>query len=101
MISALTFSGLSARAASVAATLESTPPESPSTTRSKPTLRTSLRTKPIRMSRTRAPLICSAGKTSLEGLAGALMPDAAELVDRELDLLVAQQRALQPFAADG
>src|SRR5438128_8191985 len=100
MIAARTLSAPSASAASVATRLESTPPLRPRTTRSKPTLRTSLRMKPTRTRRTSSGLIRSGGKTGSERLAGALMPDPSQLVDGELEPLVAQQRIGEPLAAD-
>src|SRR2546425_8128099 len=100
MMNATTFFGPSASAASVATRLESTPPLKPSTTRSNPTLRTSLRMKPTRMPRTNSGLSRSGGKTGSERLAGALMPDPAELVDGQLEPLVAQQRIGKPLAPD-
>src|ERR1700730_702686 len=48
MITGTTFFGPSARHAMAAVSAESIPPERPTTTRSKPTLRTSSRTKPTR-----------------------------------------------------
>src|SRR3989441_1967726 len=100
MMNATTFFGPSASAASVATRLESTPPLKPSTTRSNPTLRTSLRMKPTRMPRTNSGLIRSGGKTGSERLAGALMPDPTEFVDGQLEPLVAQQRIGKPLAPD-
>src|SRR5438874_6252768 len=100
MIRARTLSAPSASAASVATRLESTPPLKPRTTRSNPTLRTSLRMKPTRMRRTSSGLIRSGGKTGSERLAGALMPDPAEFVDGQLDPLVAQQGIGETLAAD-
>src|SRR5712664_145131 len=100
MMKATTFFGPSASVASVATRLESTPPLKPSTTRSNPTLRTSLRMKPTRMPRTSSGLIRSGGKTGSERLAGALMPDASQLVDGKFEPLIAQQRIGQPLAAD-
>src|ERR1700694_873102 len=100
MMKATTFFGPSASVASVATRLESTPPLRPRTTRSKPTLRTSLRMKPTRIPRTSSGLIRSGGKTGSERLAGALMPGSAQLVDGQLDPLVAQQRVGEPLAAD-
>src|SRR5438874_7110689 len=100
MITARTLSAPSASAASVATRLESTPPLKPRTTRSNPTLRTSLLMKPTRMRRTSSGLIRSGGKTGSERLAGALMPDPAEFVDGQLEPLVAQQRIGEPFAPD-
>src|ERR1700736_6949976 len=91
MMKATTFFGRSASVASVATRLESTPPLRPRTTRSKPTLRTSLRMNPTRIPRTSSGLIRSGGKTGSERLAGALMPGSAQLVDGQLDPLVAQQ----------
>src|ERR1700686_2261508 len=100
MMKATTFLGPSASAASVATRLESTPPLSPSTTRSKPTLRTSFRMKPTRMRRTSSGLIASGGKTGSERLAGTFMPDPAQLVDGQFEMLVTQQRIGQPLAAN-
>src|SRR3984893_18666158 len=100
MMKATTFFGPSASVASVATRLESTPPLKPRTTRSKPTFRTSLRMKPTRMRRTSSGFIGSGGKTGSVRLAGALMPDSAQLVDGQLDPLVTQQRIGQPLAAD-
>src|SRR3989442_10897341 len=100
MMKATTFSGPSASVARVATRLESTPPLKPSTTRSNPTLRTSLRMKPTRMPRTSSGLIRSGGKTGSERLAGALMPHSTQLVDREFDPLIAQQGIGQPLPAD-
>src|SRR3982074_3411996 len=100
MITPSTFFGPSACAESVATRLESTPPLRPSTTRSKPTLRTSFWINPTRIPRTNSGLIASGGKTGSERLAGALRPDPAELVDGQLDPLVTQQRIGQPLAAD-
>src|SRR5438105_7735007 len=100
MIRARTLSAPSATAASVATRLESTPPLKPRTTRSNPTLRTSLRMKPTRMRRTSSGLIRSGGKTGSERLAGALMPDPAELVDGQLEPLVAQQRIGESLSPD-
>src|SRR6267378_6177069 len=100
MMKATTFFGPSASVASVATRLESTPPLRPRTTRSKPTLRTSLRMNPTRMRRTSSGLIRSGGKVGSERLAGTLMPDPAQLVDGELDPLVAQQRIGEPLTAD-
>src|ERR1700737_4004289 len=85
------FFGPAASVASVATRLESPPPLRPRTTRSKPTLRTSLRMKPTSIPRTSSGLIRSGGKTGSERLAGALMPGSAQLVDGQLDPLVAQQ----------
>src|SRR6266853_3720328 len=99
MMKATTFVGPSASVASVATRLESTPPLRPRTTRSKPTLRTSLRMKPTRIPRTSSGLIRNGGKTGSERLAGALMPDPSQLVDGELDALVSQQRIGQSLAA--
>src|SRR3979411_3143401 len=101
MMKATTFFGPSASVASVATRLESTPPLKPRTTRSKPTFRTSLRMKPTRMPRTSSGLIRSGGKTGSVRLAGALMPDPSQLVDGQLDPLVAQQRIGEPLTADG
>src|SRR5207302_11485890 len=100
MIRARTLSAPSASAASVATKLESTPPLKPRTTRSNPTLRTSLRMKPTRMRRTSSGLIRSGGKTGSERLAGALMPDPAEFIDGELDPLVPQQGIGETLAPD-
>src|ERR1700730_5392569 len=100
MMKATTFFGPSASVASVATRLESTPPLRPRTTRSKPTLRNSLRMNPTRIPRTSSGLIRSGGKTGSERLAGALMPGSAQLVDGQLDPLVAQQGVGEPFAAD-
>src|SRR6266849_827930 len=100
MMKATTFFGPSASAASVATRLESTPPLRPRTTRSKPTLRTSLRIKPTRIPRTSSGLIRNGGKTGSERLAGALMQDPSQLVDGELEPLIAQQRIGQPLPAD-
>src|SRR5256885_16466362 len=100
MIRARTLSAPSASAASVATRLESTPPLKPRTTRSNPTLRTSLRMKPTRMRRTSSGLIRSGGKTGSERLAGALMPDPAEFIDGQLDPLVAQQGIGETLASD-
>src|SRR6266851_2224808 len=100
MMKATTFFGPSASAASVATRLESTPPLRPRTTRSNPTLRTSLRMNPTRIPRTSSGLIRSGGKTGSERLAGALMQDPSQLVDGELEPLVAQQRIGQSLAAD-
>src|SRR6202023_2304486 len=94
------FVGPSASVASVATRLESTPPLRPRTSRSKPTLRTSLRMNPTRIPRTSSGLIRSGGKTGSERLAGALMPGSAQLVDGQLDPLVAQQGVGEPLAAD-
>src|SRR5438270_3760081 len=92
MTTARTLRGPSASLASVATRLESTPPLRPSTTRSKPTLRTSLRMKPTRIRLTSSGLMASGGKIGSERLAGALMPDSAKLVDGQFQLFVAQQR---------
>src|SRR2546427_13017113 len=100
MMNATTFFGPSASAASVATRLESTPPLKPSTTRSNPTLRTSLRMKPTRMPRTNAGLIRSGGKTGAEKLAGALMQDATEVGDGQLEPLRAQHRIGNALAPD-
>src|SRR5438309_933699 len=100
MITPSTFFWRSAWEASVATRLESTPPLSPSTTRSKPTLRTSFWMNPTRIFRTSSGLIWSGGKTGSERLAGALMPDSAKLVDGELDALVTQERIGQPLASN-
>src|ERR1700686_4711453 len=100
MMKATTFFGPSASVASVATRLESTPPLRPRTTRSKPTLRTSLRMKPTRIPRTSSGLIRRGGKAGSERLAGALMPDPSQLVDGQLDPLVAQQGVGEPLAAD-
>src|SRR5713226_9053158 len=100
MITPSTFLGPSASVASVATRLESTPPLRPSTTRSKPTLRTSLRMKPTRIRRTSSGLIRSGGKTGSERLAGALMPDPSQFIDGEFDPLIAQQGIGQPLASD-
>src|SRR2546422_1253740 len=100
MMKATTFFGPSASVASVATRLESTPPLNPRTTRSNPTLRTSLLMKPTRMRRTSSGLIRSGGKTGSERLAGALMQDPAEFVDGQLEPLIAQQRIGEPFAPD-
>src|ERR1700737_336592 len=100
MMKATTFFGPSASVASVATRLESTPPLRPRTTRSKPTLRTSLRMNPTRIPRTSSGLIRSGGKTGSERLAGALMPGSGQLVDGQLDPLVAQQGVGEPLAGD-
>src|ERR1700730_1479740 len=100
MMKATTFFGPSASVASVATRLVSTPPLRPRTTRSKPTLRTSLRMKPTRIPRTSSGLIRSGGKAGSERLAGALMPGSAQLVDGQLDPLVAQQGVGEPLSAD-
>src|SRR3984893_3408851 len=100
MMKATTFFGPSASAASVATRLESTPPLRPRTTRSNPTLRTSLRMKPTRMRRTNSGLIRRGAKTGSVGFAGTFMPDPAQLVDGELDSLVAEQRIGETLAAD-
>src|SRR5438132_2066459 len=100
MISARTLSAPSASVASVATRLESTPPLRPRTTRSKPTLRTSLRMNPTRMPRTSSGLIRSGGKIGSVRLAGTLMPDPAQLIDGQLDALVAKQWIGEPLAAD-
>src|ERR1700730_7702008 len=99
MIRASTLSAPSASAASVATRLESTPPLSPRTTRSKPTLRTSLRMNPTRIPRISSGLIRSGGKTGSERLAGALMPDSSQLVDGEFESLIPQHRVRQALAA--
>src|SRR5437660_12935998 len=100
MISARTLSAPSASVASVATRLESTPPLRPRTTRSKPTLRTSLRMNPTRMPRTSSGLIRSGGKIGSERLAGTLMPDSSQLVDGELEPLVSKHRVRQALAPD-
>src|SRR5207302_6481815 len=100
MISARTLSAPSASVASVATRLESPPPLRPRTTRSKPTLRTSLRMNPTRIPRTSSGLIRSGGKTGSERFAGALMPDSPQLVDGEFETLIPQQRIRQSFAPD-
>src|SRR5436305_15129887 len=97
MIAVRTLSAPSASAASVATRLVSTPPLMPRTTRSNPTLRTSLLMKPTRMWRTSSGLIRSGGKTGLERLAGALMRDPAELVDGQIEPTLAQQRIGEAF----
>src|SRR5713101_1541687 len=100
MMKATTLSAPSASAASVATRLESTPPLRPRTTRSKPTLRTSLRMKPTRIPRTSSGLIRSGGKTGSERFAGALMPDSSQLVDGQFDALIPQHRVRQALAPD-
>src|SRR5216683_1825182 len=82
MMKATTFVGPSASVASVATRLESTPPLRPMTTRSKPTLRTSLRMKPTRIPRTSSGLIRNGGKTGSERLAGALIPDPVAVEEK-------------------
>ena len=62
---AVTFSGPRARAASRAQRLESTPPESPSTTREKLILVTSSRIKPLSIVSARAGLIFSHSKAGV------------------------------------
>src|ERR1700730_10981913 len=99
MMKATTFFGPSASVASVATRLESTPPLKPRTTRSKPTLRTSLRMKPTRIPRTSSGLIRNGAKTGSERLAGALMPDPSQLIDGELEPLITQQRIGEPLTA--
>src|SRR5919109_396868 len=99
MTSASTLSRPSASVARVATRLESTPPLRPRTTRSKPTLRTSLRMKPTRMPLTSSGLIARGGKTVSERFAGALMPDPAEFVDRQFQVLVPEQGIRQPLPA--
>src|SRR5437763_14167244 len=100
MITARTLSAPSASAASVATRLESTPPLKPRTTRSNPTLRTSLLMKPTRMRRTSSGLIRSGGKAGSERLTGALIQDPAKFVDGQLEPLDAQQRIGEPLAPD-
>src|SRR4030088_1264274 len=100
MMKATTFFGPSASVASVATRLESTPPLRPRTTRSKPTLRTSLRMNPTKMRRTSSGLIRSGGKAGSERLGGKLTADPAQLVEGDLDPLVAQQRIGEPLTAD-
>src|SRR6267143_995697 len=100
MISARTLSAPRASAARVATRLESTPPLKPRTTRSKPTLRTSLRMKPTRIPRTSSGLIRNGGKTGSERLAGAFMPDSSQLVDGQLEPLVAQKWIGEALPAD-
>src|SRR6266550_3627948 len=99
MISPMTLAAPSASAARVATRLESTPPLKPRTTRSKPTLRTSLRMKPTRIRRTSSGLIWSGGKTGSVRLAGALMPDSPQLVDGEFEAFIPQHRVRQALAA--
>src|SRR5947209_2157067 len=84
----------------MATRLESTPPLRLRTSRSKPTLRTSLRMKPTRIRLTSEALIASGGKTGSERLARALMPDPAQLVDRQLEFLIPEQRIGQPLTPD-
>src|ERR1017187_9783802 len=60
MITGTAFSGPSARQTTARVTAESMPPERPTTPRSKPTLRTSSRTNPVRISVTRAQSTLSA-----------------------------------------
>src|SRR5256885_16662216 len=100
MITVRTLSAPSASAASVATRLESTPPLKPRTTRSNPTLRTSLLMKTTRMRRTSSGLIRSGGKTGSERLAGAPMPDPAEVVDGQPEPPVAQHRIGDAFGPD-
>src|SRR5947208_13944257 len=97
MITASTFGGPSASAARLATRLESTPPLRPSTNRSKPTLRTSLRINPIRMRLTSSGLMTSGAKTGSERLAGALMPDSPQFADGQFQPSVAQQGIRQPL----
>src|SRR5712692_6110285 len=100
MSSPLTLDGPSARAASVAARLESTPPLSPMTTRWNPTLRTSSWIKPRRMRSTNAGLMAR-GRNSPRSVrfAGTLMPDPAELIDGQFQLLTAEKRVGEPLVA--
>src|SRR5947209_13011028 len=83
--------------ASAATNAESTPPDSPSTTRSKPTRLVSFLMKPTRMLRTRGRLIVSSPLSSGSAATGSvravgpLIPESLQLAQREVDLLVAQQ----------
>src|SRR5438105_13983185 len=97
MITASTFGGPSASAARLATRLESTPPLRPSTNRSKPTLRTSLRMNPIRMLLTSSGLMTSGAKTGSQRLAGALMPDSPPFVDSQFQPVVSQQGIRRPL----
>src|SRR2546423_1287051 len=99
MISASTLSAPRASSASVATRLESTPPLNPRTTRSKPTLRTSLRMKPTRIRRTSSGLIRSGGKAGSVRLAGAFMPDSSQFVDGKFHPFIPQHRVRQALSA--
>src|SRR3989442_8186289 len=92
--------GASAWLAGVAPRLESTPPLSPSTTRSKPTFCTSFWMKRTRIFRTSSGLMASGGKTGSERLAGALMPGPSHFVDGQLNPLIPEQGIGQAFPAD-
>src|SRR5256885_318094 len=89
----------SASPPSVATRLESTPPLNPRTTRSKPTLRTSLRMKPTRIRRTSSGLIRSGGKAGSVRLAGAFMPDSSQFVDGKFHPFIPQHRVRQALSA--
>src|SRR5207302_1475599 len=97
MTTASTLRGPSASLASVATRLESTPPLRPSTTRSKPTLRTSLRMNPTRIRLTSSGWIASGGKTGSERLAGALMQDSSQFIDGQFQSFVPEQGVGQAF----
>src|SRR5438552_2533859 len=97
MITASTFGWPSASAARLATRLESTPPLRPSTNRSKPTLRTSLRMNPIRMRLTSSGLMTSGAKPGSEWLAVARMPDSPQSLDGQFQPFVAQQGIRQPL----
>src|SRR4030088_1847305 len=87
MSTGTTCSGPRARAASAAVSAESTPPLSPTTTRSKPTLRTSSWTKPQRI-RVTTPV--SIAKTSAAETVGLIVVDVMTFV--------AEQRIGEPRA---
>src|SRR5208283_2631637 len=98
MVTARTFSGPRARAARKATTLESIPPDTPTTARANPARWISLRMKRVRISVTRRGLMASCAVLG-SGLI-ALPLDAIEFLDGHQQPLVAGQRRDDPLPAD-
>ena len=98
MVTARTFSGPRARAASVVTTLESMPPERPTTARLKPARRISLWMKRVRIAATSSALI---ERSTSRGSGFIASPfDALEFFDRQQQSFVAGQGRHQPLAAE-
>src|ERR1044071_816686 len=117
MQTASTFFAPSASAVSAALSAESTPPDRPITALLMPVLCTSLRTKRVRISRRSGALvgiwiIAASGRADLPPSSllwisffarfrRGPLADAHQLVDREIDVLIAQQRRHGALAAHG
>src|ERR1019366_5387406 len=106
MLTGRTFSGPRARQTTARVSAESMPPESPTTPRSKPTLRTSSRTNPVRISMTRSQSTASAPAASVRLSPAAVSVTFAAVQPPALGVddvvaLVAEHRVGDPGPAEG